>query len=79
MFAEQNVPSAISTRASAKTANGSVSMPTTPRTLSILSPSASDVDDHAAYLRDKYGIPVLMADYDEDDAFLDTYQAAFRQ
>lgn len=61
MYAEQNAPSVNSTVASGSTASGSKSTETTQPTLSILSPVASDRAAHAQYLRDRYGIPVLMA------------------
>lgn len=69
MFAEQNAPSDNSTVAYGSTVSGSISTRTTQPTLSILSPAASDREAHARYLREKYGIPVLMASKDDlDDA-----------
>lgn len=79
MFAEQNAPSAAFTPAPGSVASGSKSTPTTPRALSILSPSASDADAHARFLREKYGIPVLMAPRDDEDDFLDAYEKALHQ
>lgn len=61
MFVEQNEPSAIPIPASGRTESGSKSTLTMPRALSILSPAEADRAAHAKYLRDKYGIPVLMA------------------
>ncbi len=64
MYAKLNEPSAPSIPASAAMGSGFSSTPTMPPTLSILSPSVSEREEHAAYLRSKYGIPVLMG---EDD------------
>lgn len=61
MYAKQNEPSESSTVAYGSTGSGSKSIRTTQPTLSILSPAASDRAAHAQYLRDRYGIPVLMA------------------
>lgn len=64
MYAEPNERSENSTAAFGSTENGSKSTRTTQPTLSILSPAASDREAHAQYLRDRYGIPVLMAPED---------------
>lgn len=61
MYAEQNEPSVNSTVAFGSTASGSKSTETMRPTLLILSPAAFDRAAHAQYLRDRYGIPVLMA------------------
>lgn len=60
MFAKQNALSANSLPAPCIEESGISPTPTTRPTLSILSPSASDREAHAKFLRDKYGIPVLM-------------------
>lgn len=76
MYAKLNEPSAPSIPASAAMGSGFSSTPTMPPTLSILSPSVSEREEHAAYLRSKYGIPVLMASPDPQQEFLDEFKCS---